>query len=449
MSTFNDFDINKQLRMAIDELAFTQPTAIQEKAFPVVRSGRDIVGIAPTGTGKTLAYMLPILADLKFSKQVNPRILIMVPTRELVLQLVENIEAYTQYMSIRTLGIFGGVNINNQMMEVAQGCDILVATPGRLYDLVINRAVQFVSIKKLVVDEVDVMLDLGFRFQLQNIFDLLPEKRQNIMFSATMTEEVEELINDFFVMPENVSVAISGEPLKSIEQCSYNVPNFKTKVNLLTDLLIDKQTYSKVLVFTSNKKQADRLFESLEMIYGSQMCIIHGNKSQNYRIRSVQEFDSGEKRILIATDVMARGIDFDKITHVINFDVPAYPENYIHRIGRTGRADHEGKSVLFFTDKEKEAKQEIEALMQFEVPVLELPEDLDISNELVPEERTRVKQSKNRKEVIEERGASFHEKKEKNKKTNLGGSYKRKLAEKYKKPKSRGDKNINRKKKRR
>lgn len=435
--------------MGLDDLGFTSPTPIQEQAFSMIKSGRDMVGIAQTGTGKTLAYMLPILNDMKFSKQINPRVLIMVPTRELVLQVVDNINKYSKYISNRVVGIFGGVNINNHMMEVAQGCDILVATPGRLYDLVINRAVQFNSIRRLVVDEVDVMLDLGFRFQLKNIFDLLPERRQNIMFSATMTEEVDELIEDFFVTPEKISIAVSGEPLKKITQTCYQLPNFYTKVNLLSELLMSKQTFTKVIVFTANKKIADRLFESLETIYGSQMNIIHGNKSQNYRIRSIEEFDSGKKRILIATDVMARGLDFDSVSHVINFDTPTYPENYIHRIGRTGRADQSGSSILFYTPKEIEDKQAIEQLMDYMIPEIELPEDLEISNQLIPEERTKIKQSKNRTTTQEEKGPAFHEKKEKNKKVNLGGSYKRKLEAKYKKPKTRGDKNKNRGKKKR
>ncbi|MFL0089089.1 DEAD/DEAH box helicase [Tenacibaculum maritimum] len=447
--TFEDLDLSKQLQNAIDDLGFTQPTPIQEKAFSVVRSGKDVVGIAQTGTGKTFAYMLPILRDLKFSKQQHPRVLILVPTRELVLQVVEEIEKLTAYITLRILGVYGGTNINTQKRAIAQGQDIIVATPGRLYDLALSNVLKLKTIQKLVIDEVDVMLDLGFRFQLLNIFDLLPDRRQNIMFSATMTEGVEALIDDFFKVPEKVSIAVSGTPLDNISQTSYNVPNFYTKVNLLNHLLSDKETYSKVLVFVSNKRGADRLFQSLDESFADEICVIHSNKTQNYRVRSIRQFDEGMNRILVATDVMARGLDLEEITHVINFDTPSFPENYMHRIGRTGRAEHEGKTILFSTEKEQEAKGKIEALMEYTIPLLAFPEEVEISEQLTEEERPREDReiSKNRTSLEYVPGPAFHEKKEKNKKTNQGGSYRREIAKKYKKPKTRGDKNYNKRNK--
>ncbi|WP_159247023.1 DEAD/DEAH box helicase [Tenacibaculum maritimum] len=447
--TFEDLDLSKQLQNAIDDLGFTQPTPIQEKAFSVVRSGKDVVGIAQTGTGKTFAYMLPILRDLKFSKQQYPRVLILVPTRELVLQVVEEIEKLTAYITLRILGVYGGTNINTQKRAIAQGQDIIVATPGRLYDLALSNVLKLKTIQKLVIDEVDVMLDLGFRFQLLNIFDLLPDRRQNIMFSATMTEDVEALIDDFFKVPEKVSIAVSGTPLDNISQTSYNVPNFYTKVNLLNHLLSDKEAYSKVLVFVSNKRGADRLFQSLDESFADEICVIHSNKTQNYRIRSIRQFDEGKNRILVATDVMARGLDLEEITHVINFDTPSFPENYMHRIGRTGRAEHEGKTILFSTEKEQEAKGKIEALMEYTIPLLAFPEEVEISEQLTEEERPREDReiSKNRTSLEYVPGPAFHEKKEKNKKTNQGGSYRREIAKKYKKPKTRGDKNYNKRNK--
>ncbi|MDB0601431.1 DEAD/DEAH box helicase [Tenacibaculum maritimum] len=447
--TFEDLDLSKQLQNAIDDLGFTQPTPIQEKAFSVVRSGKDVVGIAQTGTGKTFAYMLPILRDLKFSKQQYPRVLILVPTRELVLQVVEEIEKLTAYITLRILGVYGGTNINTQKKAIAQGQDIIVATPGRLYDLALSNVLKLKTIQKLVIDEVDVMLDLGFRFQLLNIFDLLPDRRQNIMFSATMTEDVEALIDDFFKVPEKVSIAVSGTPLDNISQTSYNVPNFYTKVNLLNHLLSDKETYSKVLVFVSNKRGADRLFQSLDESFADEICVIHSNKTQNYRIRSIRQFDEGKNRILVATDVMARGLDLEEITHVINFDTPSFPENYMHRIGRTGRAEHEGKTILFSTEKEQEAKGKIEVLMEYTIPLLAFPEEVEISEQLTEEERPREDReiSKNRTSLEYVPGPAFHEKKEKNKKTNQGGSYRREIAKKYKKPKTRGDKNYNKRNK--
>lgn len=450
MDSFNEIDLNKHLRLGIDELGFERPTLIQAQAYPTIMSGKNVVGIAQTGTGKTLAYSLPILQQWKFTKQLNPTVLMLVPTRELVLQVVEQLELFAAYLSVRVVGVYGGTNINTQAASLADGVDILVATPGRLYDLAVARAANMKAIKKLVIDEVDVMLDLGFRFQINNIFELLPEKRQNIMFSATMTDEVSELINENFIQPERISIAVSGTPLDNISQSSYRVRNFYTKVNLLKHLLRDKELFTKVLVFVPSKKAADTLFEAIEEIHGSEIGVIHSNKSQNYRIRSIEQFNGNQNRILIATDVISRGLDFDSISHVISFDVPNFPENYMHRIGRTGRADQKGNSIVFFTEAETEAKIAIELLMGMEIPLLDFPEEVEISEQLTSEERPRAKGSKNYNSNSKhelEGGGAFHEKKDKNKKTNQGGSYRPMIAKKYKKPRTRGSKSVNNRKK--
>ena len=448
MSTFDELNLSNQLQYAIDDLGFVQPTPIQEQAFSVILSGKDMVGIAQTGTGKTFAYMMPILRDLKFSKQVTPRVLVLVPTRELVLQVVEEIEKLAAYINVRVLGVYGGANINTQKRAILEGTDIIVATPGRLYDLALSKSLKMKSIQKLVIDEVDVMLDLGFRFQLMNIFEVLPAKRQNIMFSATMTEDVDALITDYFIAPAKVSIAISGTPLDNISQECFEVENFYTKANLLIHLLEDKENFSKVLVFVSNKKSADRLFLKLDEIYNDELCVIHSNKTQNYRIRSIKQFDEGENRILVATDVMARGLDLDEISHVVNFDTPNFPENYMHRIGRTGRAEHEGKSILFYTEAEIKDKEAIEELMKVEIPKADFPDAVEISEELTPEERPKEIEIDNpHKRNEDEVGAAFHEKSEKNSQVNEGGSYRRLIAKKYKKPRTRGDKNYNKRNK--
>ncbi len=446
--TFQELNLNTPLYNAIEDLGFETPTPIQAQSFNVICAGKDVVGIAQTGTGKTFAYMLPILRELKFSKQENPRVLILVPTRELVIQVVEEIEKLSKYINNRVLGVYGGVNINQQKAAVVLGVDILVATPGRLYDLAVSHVLQLKSIQKLVIDEVDVMLDLGFRHQLLNIFDILPPRRQNIMFSATMTEDVEALINDFFVSPEKISVAVSGTPLDNIEQSSYKAPNYYTKLNLMVHLLKDADSLNKVLIFVANKRMADRLFDALAEQFPGECCVIHSNKTQNYRLRSIEQFDKGDKRILVATDVMARGLDFETVSHVFNFDTPSYPENYMHRIGRTGRAEQKGIAVLLSTEAEIEAREKIEDLMQMKIPLLELPEEVTISTELIEEERPQIREHYNPlKQDQDEAGPAFHEKKEKNKKVNLGGSYKREIVKKYKKPKTRGDKNYNKRNK--
>ena len=452
MDSFKDFNLSKQLYNAINELGFDAPTPIQSEAYKVVLSGKDIVGVAQTGTGKTLAYMMPILQNLKFSNQIHPRVMILVPTRELVIQVVDRIEEFSKYMNIRVLGVFGGRNINTQSQQVLQGTDIIVATPGRLYDLVLGNSLQLKSVKQLVIDEVDVMLDLGFKRQISNIFELLPEKRQNIMFSATMTDDVAQLIDDSFIVPQKIAIALSGTPLENISQLCYKVENFYTKVNLLIHLLSDQPVYQKVLVFAQNKKSADKIFEALSTKFIDTVGVIHSNKSQNFRIRSIEDFDNDVNRILVATDIMARGIDLSKISHVINFDVPNFPENYMHRIGRTGRAEEKGNSLLFYTKKEEADKKSIELLMGMEIPEESFPQEVEISKELTADERPLDelgKSSQNRNDMVDQRDSgAFHEKKEKNQKTNLGGSYKREISKKYKKSKTRGDKTYHKRQKR-
>ncbi|WP_373057529.1 DEAD/DEAH box helicase [Zunongwangia sp. H14] len=445
--TFQDLNLNTPLRNALEDMNFHTPTPIQEQAFSSIMSGKDVVGIAQTGTGKTFAYLLPLLRMLKYSEQKNPRILIMVPTRELVVQVVEEIEKLAKYINLRVSGVYGGVNINTQHQDLMQGQDIVVATPRRLYDLVLRRAVLLKSIQKMVIDEVDVMLDLGFKFQIINLLEILPENRQSIMFSATMTENVEKLIEASFKAPEKISVAVSGTPLENISQEVYEILNFNTKANFLKYLLSDKDTFQRVLVFTENKRLADRLFESLSPQFAEEAAVVHTGKGQNYRLRSLRQFADGFCRILIATDVMARGLDINNISHVINLDVPSYPENYMHRIGRTGRAAQKGNSLLFVTEKEAEKLSAIEGLMNMKIPQAKLPEEVEISTELIPEEKPRAIEINNPHGKAEQAGPAFHEKKEKNKKQNLGGSYRREIGKKYKKPKTRGDKNAHRNKK--
>jgi len=446
MESFSTFNISKQLHYAIEDLGFEKPTPIQSQSFSVIQSGKDMVGIAQTGTGKTFAFMLPLLQGLPFSRELHPRILVIVPTRELVIQVVDEIKKFANYMDVRVLGVYGGVNMNRQKEAVVLGCDIIVATPGRLYDLVLSRALQLKSVRKLVIDEVDVMLDLGFRFQLINIFELLPNRRQNIMFSATMTDDVNELIHDFFEAPTTISVAVSGTPLDNIKQSCYSVPNFYTKINLLSYLLQNKEEFSKVLVFVSNKRSADLLFTELEDIFTSEVAVIHSNKTQNYRIRSIENFNNEETRILVTTDIMARGLDLDQISHVVNFDTPPFPENYMHRIGRTGRAEKEGNSILLYTEKEAPLKERIEDLMEVKIPLLEMPSEIEISKQLTYDEQPKHKEGNNPLN-LDDSGKGFHEKKEKNRKHNLGGSYKRTIKKKYKKPKTKGDKNFNKRNK--
>lgn len=433
---FKDYKLNKQLQNALAEMNITTPTPIQEKTLPVILAGKDVVGIAQTGTGKTLAFLLPVIRDLKYSEQKTPRVLILVPTRELVVQVCEEIEKLTQYISVRTLGVYGGTNINTQKQLIHEGCDILVATPGRLFDLAMTGILRFKTIQKLIIDECDEMLDLGFRPQLKSIIELLPPKRQNLLFSATLVEEVEDLINAYFRNPEKIEAASSGTPLENIDQQFVSVKNFYTKINYLKMLLADKETYKKILIFTANKRLADLVSDELEIDFPEEFGTIHSNKSQNYRLRMVQEFKTGDLRGIVATDLVSRGLDIDKVTHVINMDVPEVPENYMHRIGRTGRAEANGHALTLVTEKEEVFKHHIEGLMKMEVPLDPMPEEVTVSSELILEEEpAALHQPLKVKIVKREAGPAFHEKKEKNKKENWGNSKKNKKLAKYKKPK--------------
>lgn len=395
-------------------------------------SGRDVVGIAQTGTGKTFAYLLPILRQFTFSKQKEPRVLIVVPTRELVVQLVGEIKKLTAYMTVRVEGVYGGTNINTQKLLIVNGVDILVATPGRLMDLALCRALNLRYVRQFVIDEVDEMLNLGFRAQLTTILDLLPRRRQNLLFSATMTEEVDEMIGIFFNAPVNIEAVRAGTPLERIEQSAYEVPNFYTKLNLLEHLLATDDTMRKVLIFSPSKRTADLIHKHLEARFPEQFEIIHGNKSQNFRMNAVAQFEKGLCRGLIATDLLARGLDVTDVTHVINVDTPAEPETYIHRIGRTGRADRDGAAVLFTSEAETSVREAIETLMEKKIPVLPLPADLVISDQLIEDERYTVPEVQ-LKPLTRPAGA-FHEKKAKNKKVNLGNKTKHLRDMKYKKP---------------
>ena len=436
--SFEDLNLNSPLLQALRDLGFTQPTPIQQKAFSAVMSGRDVVGIAQTGTGKTFAYLLPILRQFSFSKQKEPRVLILVPTRELVVQLTGDVKKLTSYMTVRTEGVYGGTNINTQKLLVLNGLDVLVATPGRLMDLALSGALSLKYVRQLVIDEVDEMLSLGFRAQLTTILDLLPRRRQNLLFSATMTEEVDDLINIFFNAPVLVEAVRAGTPLERIEQSGYHVPNFNTKLNLLEHLLASDGTMRKVLIFGPSKRLADVIHERLEARFPDQFQVIHANKSQNFRMNAVAQFEKGLCRGLIATDLLARGVDVTDVTHVINVDTPAEPETYIHRIGRTGRADRTGAAITFISDAERSAQAAIEALMEKEIPLLPLPDDLPISDRLTDEERF-ISPEIQLKLPPRPTGA-FHEKKAKNKKVNLGNKAKHLREKKYKKPIKKGGK---------
>ncbi|MCE2686480.1 MAG: DEAD/DEAH box helicase [Cryomorphaceae bacterium] len=435
--TFRELNLKKPLWNALDNLGYQTPTTIQATGFNVMMSGADTIGIAQTGTGKTLAYLLPCLCMWKFSKDPHPQILILVPTRELVAQVVSEVEKLSSFMNVAVGGVYGGTNMNTQAAMVLQGLDILVGTPGRVLDLAKSGSLQLKHIKKVVIDEVDETLSLGFRPQLLHIFEFLPTKKQFMVFSATLSEEVSVFLEDYLISPVRVEAARAGSTIDKIDQSGYHVPNFLSKIILLQHLLDQMPIEAKVLVFVSSRALADLVFEKIEPNYAEVLGIIHSNKAQNFRFDTVQAFQAGDTRILIATDLIARGIDVTDVSHVINFDIPESTENYIHRIGRTGRADKNGIAITFITEKDQGMLNSIKALTQKEIPLMAIPSDLEWSTELLEFEKPKVEVPGKMLKLPKRDnvGASFHEKKTKNKKVNVRYDHKKAMQEKYGKPK--------------
>ncbi len=423
-----ELNLNKPLLNALADLEYEYATPIQEMAFAKIMSGKNVIGVAQTGTGKTFAYLLPILRMLKYSKQRDPRVLIIAPTHELVIQIEREIQKLTKYSNIRSLGVFGGGNINKQKQAVYDGSDILVATPGRLLDIAYTAVLSLKSVKHFIIDEVDEMLSLGFRVQINNILEQLPPKRQTLMFSATLTKEVEELINNSIPRAEKIEIAPHGTPIDKIVQKAFHVPNFDTKVSLLKILLSEDKEISKVLVFVKTKKIADKLFTQINLDFPEQIAVIHSNKAHNTRMAAVNKFDDGLIKVLIATDVVARGMDMKDVTHIVNFDLPETVGEYIHRIGRTGRADKNGVAISFINEVEMIYQQEIEEVMNMKIPMVELPNNIVISNKFADDEKPSQAVKVNYPKLVSQNSSkgAFHEKSAKNLKTNSGSPAKKK-----------------------
>jgi ATP-dependent RNA helicase RhlE len=436
---FSSLNIKKPILEALAENGFTTATSIQQKAFAPIMAGENVCGIAQTGTGKTLAYLLPIINLWKYNKEKRAQIAIIVPTRELVMQVVDAAKILCSNTSAIVIGVYGGTNINTQALLFADGADIVVGTPGRMYDLIMSGAFKTSALKRIVIDEMDELLQLGFKRQVENILDLLPQKYQSLLFSATITESVQQFIDTFFINTTYIEAAPSGTALENINQTRYNTANFNTKLNLLCWLLQNDASMNKVMVFVANKSIADNLHESLQEIFPEKVGVIHSNKAQNNRFDTVNKFYAGEYNILIATDIVARGIDIVDVSHVINIDVPIEPENYMHRIGRTGRADKKGIAIVFVTEKEQEAFEAIETLMKRKVDIAEWPSEVEISTVLIEEEieRPYMKPYQVKADAAYEGGGAFHEKSAKNQKVNTVISKKDRMMAKYGKPKKR------------
>ncbi|MGI9543743.1 MAG: DEAD/DEAH box helicase [Cyclobacteriaceae bacterium] len=379
IKTFEDFKLNKQLIRAVQAQGYTVPSPIQVKAIPLINAGHDVMGIAQTGTGKTAAFVLPILMKIKYAQDTAPRALILAPTRELAMQIEENVQALSANTDIRSVCLYGGVGPKAQMESISNGIDLLIATPGRFLDIYRKGMLITRSIKTLILDEADKMMDMGFMPQIRSILEVIPVKRQNLLFSATMPAKVLRLAEEFLAFPEMAVVTPQASTASTVKQYLYVVPNFKTKINLLGLLLEDTERFHRVLVFAKTKQSADNIFKFLSRKVAGNTRVIHSNKGQNTRINAIEEFKSGKLRILVATDVAARGIDVSQVSHVINFDVPQVYEDYVHRIGRTGRADHIGEAITFVIDQiDPYHVLQIEKLIGEKIPTASLPKGLVI-----------------------------------------------------------------------
>ncbi|PWJ60049.1 ATP-dependent RNA helicase RhlE [Dyadobacter jejuensis] len=413
-STFESFKLNRQLLNAIEEAGYSDPTPIQEQAIPIIQAGHDVLGIAQTGTGKTAAYALPLLMKIKFAQGTHARALILAPTRELVMQITAAIKQFSVYTDIRTVALFGGVGTKAQIEGIENGVDIIVATPGRFMDLYLKEIVIVKHLNTLVLDEADKMMDMGFMPQIRRMLEIVPRKRQNLLFSATFADKVEHLSHEFLEFPTRIEVTPQATAAEMVEQVLYEVPNFGTKINLLTYLLQSSESFNRVLIFTRSREIAGFVYKYLlrKVVPEEEIRVIHANKGQNTRTNAMEAFKEGAVRVLVATDVASRGIDITEVSHVFNFDVPLIYEDYVHRIGRTGRANHVGKAITFATMADGYHIRKIEKIIRMEIPKKELPTDLEVLTTPKEEQQQMLREIdiQKKKEDPTFKGA-FHDKK--------------------------------------
>lgn len=365
--SFQNFSLHHIVIKNITSLGYSQPTPIQEAALPTILSGADLIAAAQTGTGKTLAYLLPIVSNLltKAEYEEAPTVLVLVPTRELVLQVFQSIQPLLSNTPFKALTIYGGVSMVNQITALQKGCTIIIATPGRLLDLWQQKKVTLKKIKHLVLDEADLMLDLGFAKDISKIISATPTTRQTLLFSATIPKEIKKLAANILVTPQTIDVVTTANNKAIIEQSVYHVSH-ANKPNLLVHL-IQQEKKEQLIIFTRTKRGADKLVKVL-MRQGIHSCAIHGDKSQAYRTKTLDAFKKNKLNLLIATDVAARGIDIQQLPLVINYDMPQHPPTYVHRIGRTGRAGLSGKAITFCDQNESDALKDIQKLLGKTIP---------------------------------------------------------------------------------
>ena len=412
--TFSDLKVTRQYLDALEDMGIFEPTEIQSKAIPRIRAGQDVIGIAQTGTGKTLAFLLPLMAMLSHAQGQGPRCVILTPAKELALQIAEVAKRLAARTDLRVEVVYGGVGHRAQQARLEEGCDLVVATPGRFMELYLRQAFQTGSIAHLVLDEADRMMDLGFMPQLRKLLEILPTKRQNLLFSATYPPKTEAMAGEFLLWPTRVEASPQSTPVETVIQSGYRADNFGTKLNLLSSLLNALPEETQALLFVREKDQAERIGQRIAQAVSPSVRTLHANKGQNSRIHAMDQFKEGELRFLVATDVASRGIDVPQLDLVINVTVPRDPHDYIHRIGRTGRAKREGRAITMIDPSERAALQRIEGLLGTTLSIAPLPEGITVEStpKWEAQAMARAVDREKRKADPNFKGA-FHEKKRK------------------------------------
>ena len=375
---FEDLKLKRQFLNAVSDLGFVKPTPIQIQAIPRILAGQDVIGVAQTGTGKTGAYVLPLLQKLKGRQDGAPRVAILVPTKELALQVHGAVESFAMHTDIRALALVGGVGPKTQIAELEAGTDVVVATPGRFMELYLKGALVTKKLHSMVLDEADRMMDMGFMPQLRDMLEVIPRKRQNLLFSATFPQRVERLADEFLLWPTRIEVTPEGTPVASVEQYVVRAPNVQTKINAVLHWLTDAHPDSRALLFVRTKEDAKRVRVALEEAMPRQVAEIHSNKAQHTRLAAMSQFRAGEVRVLVSTDVSARGIDVPETEVVINFNVPRMSDDYVHRIGRTGRADRSGMAYTLVDPTDEVALVRVVERL----PAESRPQDLKLSSQV-------------------------------------------------------------------
>lgn len=414
--SFEELKVSRSILKSLEDIGFYTPTPIQLEAIPKIYSGANVVGVAQTGTGKTAAYLLPLLSKLLKPEGKDPRALILVPTRELSIQLGEDVAELTAMSELRHAAVYGGVGWTKHAELIVPGIDLLVATPGRLMDLYLNGALSLKKVKYLVIDEADRLLDMGFLPQLRKLFEILPSKRQNLLFSATFSEAVEKLTEEFLDFYEKLEIAPSATPVQEVKQVAYKVPNYRTKLNVLQNLLSNVESFSRVVIFVKTKEHADQVFKVIQRKAEGEIRILHSNKGQSSRTNAIQAFRNGEVRILITTDVSARGMDASMVSHVINFDVPPNYEDYVHRIGRTARAGNKGDAITLIDPSEEWHWKKIGELIRTEIPPFEIPDSVEVVETSFDERQQQLREIDRQRKIDDPsyQGA-FHQRKRREK----------------------------------